>query len=116
MLNEEITKAILSEVSYKDWNFHVGRDQSRLFLQARFLARSAETGEVIMQACRKWLLSPHMTKSELVATAMKAVLSAEEHECRENFRYRGRAIFGPHFDVEKLVMICDEEALDVRAA
>jgi len=52
---------------------------------------------------RKWLLSQHMTDSEIVQTALLAVLVCEEHEARERFRYRGAAIFGPHQDVEDLV-------------
>lgn len=51
---------------------------------------------------RKWFLSPHMTKGELVQTCLKAVLTAEEHEAREKFLYRGRAVLGPHIDIEAL--------------
>lgn len=51
---------------------------------------------------RKWRLSDHMTDSEVVATAFKACLAWEEHECREAFRYRGQQVFGPHFDVDQL--------------
>lgn len=58
------------------------------------------------------MLSPNMTKSELVQTAMKAVLAAEEHEAREHFRYRGKCIFGPHIDVDGLLAVCDD--LDAR--
>lgn len=57
-----------------------------------------------------------MTVSELVQTALKAVLTAVEHEVREQFLYRGRAIFNPHCDVEELVALCERRALDVRAA
>lgn len=44
-----------------------------------------------------------MTKSEFVRTCFLAVLQAVEHETRENFRYRGKAVFGPHIDVDALV-------------
>lgn len=54
---------------------------------------------------RKWRISQHMTKSEIVATCFKAVLSAEEHECREQFTYKGVAVYGPHIDVEKLLEV-----------
>jgi hypothetical protein len=56
-----------------------------------------------------------MTRSEVVQTALKAVLSAEEHEARERFLYKGKAVFGPHFDVDVLHSIYGKEALDVRA-
>jgi hypothetical protein len=34
-------------------------------------------------------------------------MTAEEHETREVFRYRGRAIFGPHLSVEALWEIAE---------
>lgn len=49
-----------------------------------------------------------MVKSEVVATAMKAVLAAEEHEARELFKYRGKAIFNPHIDVDALAGVCEK--------
>jgi hypothetical protein len=59
------------------------------------------------------MLSTFMTKSELVQTAFKAVMTASEHEIRETFTYKGRRIFGPHFDVEALWSIAGK--VDVRA-
>lgn len=52
---------------------------------------------------RKWLLSPHMTEGEIVQTAFMATLAAAEHEIRETFMYKGRSIFDPHYDLDKLV-------------
>lgn len=97
---------ILNEIRYKDWELHVGQDESRLFLQVQFQGRCTVTGAEETQYGRKWLLSPHMTRSEVVTTAFKAILTAEEHECREHFMYRGKAIFGPHLNVDKLVELC----------
>lgn len=57
---------------------------------------------------RKWRISPHMTKSEIVATAFKAYMTWVEHEARESFQYRGQSIFGPHFDVDSLVEMAAE--------
>ena len=51
---------------------------------------------------RKWFLSHHMTESEVVQTALAAVLAFVEHEAREGFEWHGRKIFGPHFDVKQL--------------
>lgn len=57
-----------------------------------------------------------MTKSEVVQTAFKAVLTAVEHETRETFLYRNKAIFGPHYNVDALLKLCESgsTALDVR--
>ncbi len=57
---------------------------------------------------RHWRLSEHMTDGELVQTAFKAIMTALEHEARERFTYKGKAIFGPHLDVDKLVEIAGD--------
>lgn len=94
----------LGLVRYKDWHLRVAADDGgRMFLQWQFWATCADTGKREMQSCRKWWLSRHMTQSELVATAFKAALAAEEHECRENFTYAGLSIYGPHMDLRALM-------------
>ena len=60
------------------------------------------TGGAFPWMGRKWRLSQYMTHSEVVQTAFLAVLTTLEHEARERFTYRGRTIFDPHYDVEKL--------------
>ena len=56
-----------------------------------------------------------MTKSEIVQTAFLAVLTAAEHEIRETFKYHDAAIFGPHFNVDRLVTLAfDPTSRDVR--
>lgn len=63
---------------------------------------------------RKWLISDHMTISEIVQTCLKAILAAEEHEAREFFTFRGCPVFSPHLDVTALSQIVLEERFDVR--
>ena len=105
---------ILSNIQYKNWKINVFSDADRVYLQVSFISSCSKTGKSELQKGRKWLLSPFMTKSEVVATAFKACLTAEEHECRENFLYKNSLIFGPHFDVDRLVDLCDNKALDER--
>lgn len=116
MNKQEIVNALKS-VTYKDWRFTVGQDQDRLYLQVAFNApdNTEPQNPRHLQLGRKWMLSEHMTKSELIQTAFKAALTAEEHECREMFRYEGEAIFGPHLDVDWLLEIAKLH-LDARAA
>jgi hypothetical protein len=110
MLNTEQLYDILEEVTYKDWEFFVGGTHEDPYLQVQF--RDAEGEE---QHGRKWRLSYHMTKSEVVTTALKAVLTAEEHEAREQFRYRGVRIFGPHIHVDVLADVARARSnLDLR--
>jgi hypothetical protein len=108
-------RRIIGNVKYKDWSFRFEPhpDASRFFLQVQFFAPSSKTGEMELQSGRKWDVSEHMTESELVQTALKAVLTAEEHEAREQFTYKSHAIFGPHIDVSALLAISNQ--LDKRA-
>lgn len=103
-------KHVLSLIDYRDWSIDVVDTTGwGLLLRVRFAA------DGVIQHGRKWKLSRFMTKSEIVQTAFKAILTAEEHEVRERFRYRGAAIFGPHFDVDKLVgLAATPVALDAR--
>jgi hypothetical protein len=112
-------ESYLEEVRYRDWDFNVHMDGERAYLQVGFWDYDAtlppeERVEKSYQQCRKWFLSPHMTKSEVIQTAFKAILSAEEHETRERFTYRGKAIFGPHFHVDALAAACHEHSFDLR--
>lgn len=109
-------QAILDDCDFGDWSFTVGGDPDHfLYLQVGFDAECARAGIDTFCKGRKWLISPHMTKSEIVQTAFKACLTAMEHEAREDFRYRGEPVFAPHFDVERLVELSkDPEAQDAR--
>lgn len=105
---EERLKKIFQLIRYKNWGIIAQADGDRYYLQVIFLATSLQKG-------RKWFLSPFMTDSEIVSTAFKAILTAEEHEVREHFKYRGQSIFGPHFNFDRLADLCAEpDALDVR--
>lgn len=77
-------------------------------MQVAQRVRDVETDEWKEYRGRKWYISSHMCKSELVQTAFKAVMTFYEHEIRENFTYKGKRVFGPHFDVEELVAIADK--------
>lgn len=88
---------ILSDIKYCGWAFVAGSLQHGFYIQVAFYAADA------WQSGRKWYISTHATRSEAVQTALKAVLTAEEHEARERFRYKDEAIFFPHFDVDELV-------------
>jgi len=107
---------IIGNVKYKDWHFYVG-GEIHMYLQVQFVPPDTVPGwgGDAVQKGRKWLLSSFMTKSEVVATAFKAAITAEEHEARESFRYKGKMVFGPHIDVDALAAIVGKkENLDMR--
>lgn len=100
---ERLLRDTVSLISYKDWQFRIEKDGIGLwFLQVVAKDFCVITGEPLVWSGRKWRMSMHMTKAEIIQTALKAVLAAEEHEARERFLYRSRAIFGPHLNVERL--------------
>lgn len=105
--------AIVGQVRYKNWVFRV---EGMNYLQAVFTAADhADASQPYEAHGRKWSLSPFMTKSEVVQTCLMAVLAAEEHEAREQFLYRGRAVFGPHYNVDRLFDLCSStEVLEFR--
>lgn len=108
---------ILSEIHFRDWRFclYVNDDYPGVhFLVIEFDEPCNITGAPATQRSRKWYLSPHMTRSEVVQTAWLATQTAMEHEMREQFLYRGDAIFGPHFNVEAFRSLCHTNATETR--
>ena len=93
----------LEDVKYPDLVFNVKMDDTRMYLQIECDSVCTVTGKKMLWKGRKWFISPHMTKSEVVQTAFLAVLAALEHETRGLFLYKGQSIFSPHYDVDKLM-------------
>ena len=108
---------LLKDVVYKNHSFLIHRDSfyyNKDYLQVEWDGIDSVSKQPRRCKGRKWYLSPYMTHSELIQTALAAVLAIEEHEAREAFRYKGQAVFGPHFNAEALVELCKKESLDVR--
>lgn len=106
---------ILKDVKFNDYSFIVNKEGENYYMQALFPAQCNKTGNWETQSTRKWRLSVHMTKSEVVQTALKLVLTSIEHEAREQFKYRDQPIFGPHYDVDQLVdIVAAGKSMDVR--
>ncbi len=93
-------RSIVDRVDFLDWKFQLQRDGPRLYLQLSFDRR----------AYRKWLLSYHMSRAEIVETCYQAAADAVLHEMRENFRYNGTRIHSPYVDPDDLVEIAPQEA------
>jgi hypothetical protein len=120
-------RALVSQVSFKSHEFRILPRGDAFLLQVRFEAPCVskmhshkrapdvtvnghpphDMGADELQSGRKWDISKHMTPSEVISTAFLAVLQAEEHEVRENFRYRGQNIYGPHFNVDELAELLE---------
>ncbi len=98
----ETIEQLISDVSFNDWKFIVRLNDTRPYLQIKFDAPCNMTGEPQEQSGRKWILSYHMTDDEIVATALKATLTAVEHEAREQFKWKEQPIFRPHYNIHEL--------------
>lgn len=105
---------VVGNIAYKDWHFYVVADGDFGYLQLQWMGKDNDTDVTQRQYGRKWRLCPYMTDSEVVQTAFLAVKTAEEHETRELFTFKGARIFGPHIDVEVLIYISNR--IDIRAA
>ena len=73
------------------------------FIQVQFVAPDVQTGLQQSWKGRKWYVSEHAIEAEVVQTCLKAVLTAIEHEAREQFMFRGVALFHPHISLDALM-------------
>ncbi len=86
------------------WSIFCGNMSDGFYLQLRYMEDDIEDpGRHEEQRCRKWYVSRHSTKSEVVQTVLKACLTSAEHMVREHFLYAGKRIFSPHLDLDRLV-------------
>lgn len=108
---------ILDAVRFPGYQFDLVHLGSHYALQIICDGTCNITGADLSWRSRKWLLSQHMTDGEVVQTAFKAVMTTMEHEARENFKYKGHAVFDPHYDIDKLVALrAQADALEEREA
>lgn len=116
MLTDIELLRIVSLVKFDPWNITVRFDDKRPYLQVHdHNARCNVTGAFAPWSGRKWFLSLHITETEVVKTALKAVLSAQEHETLERFTYKGVTVFDPHISVVDLITIRETCPLDSRS-
>jgi hypothetical protein len=107
-------RAVIARIRCLDYEFHVLTKNDVPYLQLRYVEADIVTGDPKDQHGRKWMLSFHMVESELVQTALKAVLTSMEHRAREHFFYDGQRVFNPHFDVHALWEMARDRRLQVR--
>ena len=113
-MNKSDVELILEEVEYPGYEFEIEESAGQLYLQAWYLEPDIVTKREAVQRTRKWLIERHQhTKSQIVQTAFKCVLTSMEHRAREHFKYRKKRIYGPHFDVDALHQICTDKRFDV---
>jgi hypothetical protein len=107
-------KEVLDKLDYPGMTFHLFNHGPHYHLRVQCKGTCNVSGEPLDWNGRWWRLSSHMTPTEIVLTAFKAVLTALEHEAREQFTYKGVAVLDSHIDVEELVKARSENKLDAR--
>lgn len=109
---------ILAKVKYKDWQLHAIKKADEVILcQWVFMATDNDNPAdttLYEQKCRKWFISIHSTKSEVIRTAYLAAIQAEMHEANESFTYDGVRLFDPHTDLIELSQFMKSASQDVR--
>src|SRR5687768_9600794 len=113
-MNIEEVRELVSNITYENYRFVVLEKNELMFLQGRYVEPDIQTEDPMDQHTRKWYISPHAVASEIVQTALLCVLTSAEHRVREHFFYRGKRVFGPHFNVEKLHEFAVKNNLDYR--
>lgn len=111
----EMMREVVKMCDFMEYTFMVQEDtRGSITLRGWYDEVDTTTGTIATQYTRRWLLSPLMTKSEIVQTVFKCALASMEHRTREWFKYQKRAVFGPHYDVDVLHLFCRPEFLDFR--
>ena len=99
---------VVLDIRCLDYSFEVLEGHGGAYLVGKYTEKDIYTGQLEVQRTRRWLISPYMTKSEVAQTAFKCVLTSMEHRAREHFLYKGRRVYGPHFDVDDLWELCKD--------
>lgn len=103
----EVVMEVVIDCAFPDYDFKVEIDgRGATYLQASYEEPDTVTGNVEKQVTRRWFLSPQMTRSEVVQTVFKCVMTSMEHRVREWFSYKSQPVFSPHFDVDELHSLC----------
>ena len=101
MTDTERLRSILKRVRYPGMAFEVSPNGT--WMRVVFMAADNEVpGAEQVRWGRRWLVDEHATDGEIVQTALKAILTALEHEAREKFTFDGARVFSPHFDIYRL--------------
>lgn len=133
--------AAVQQIKYKNWDYNLVGAIDGDYLQITFKTREQDGYEKFLdcernighdvhdedcyiqlpkyksvtQYCRKFRLENRFTVTDIVKTAWMATLAAEEHEAREEFKYKGSSVFGPHVDIDVLAdLMRQKKNLDLR--
>lgn len=113
--DKERTAIMLVSFKYKNWKVRTEERDGGLMVQIIFEAADNDNPEVVEeQHCRKFIYNYESGLNELFLTLQYAVKTAEEHECNEQFTYKGKQIYNPHMDLDAIVEFINTNEFDHR--
>lgn len=105
-MNEALIKNIIDDIDCHVFgnlcSWKVQPKGDGFLLQLQVLMRDNFCNSVNWQSGRKYYISSHAIKEEVIGTAWTAVQAFVQHEIRETFSYKGVNVFGPHLNYDKL--------------
>ncbi len=108
-------KSILADIRYKEGYYFVahGNNPNNLAIQVTYMAPdNFEPGSKakIRTGTIHHPISANSTPGQVVQRALVALMAVDEHEIRENFKYKGLRIFHPHFKLDDLSRFLERRA------
>ncbi len=104
-------QSIIADIQYKNWFVEIYNKPLAYTIRLSWFDACSVTGkqEIQIQISREWYLDPNdLTEDSIVRTIHKAILSAEEHEVNEKFKYKGKRIFNPHVSIKNHLEVCEK--------
>jgi hypothetical protein len=115
-LTREDIEKILKDVKFMDRTFLLLDKDDGFLVQMSYMEPDVENPEAgsVEQKTRKWYVSPYMTETEIVETCWAMVQRSMMHIAGEHFKYRGKRVYSPHFDIYARLYLCDHNCFDAR--
>lgn len=110
MIDRDMLVNIICNVSCRDIQFRVEERDGGFLVQARAERPDADDPASIptLQKGRKWYISKHSCRTEVMQTLLQAAIRFETHEVLEAFRWCGQRIFSPHLSIDYLHQLAEE--------
>jgi hypothetical protein len=115
-LTREDIEKILKDVQFQDRKFLLLDKDDGFLVQMAYMEPDVDNPDAgpVEQKTRKWYVSPYMTETEIVETCWAMVQRSMMHIAGEHFKYRGKRVYSPHFDIYARLYLCDHNCFDAR--
>lgn len=108
MTPQQIIDAV-GQCEFPGYTFDITLDAFTAYISASYEEADTITSLLMMQKTRTWPVDiASASKSAIVLTCFKCILTSMEHKTREWFLYNGKPILNPHPDVDALWSITEE--------